>query len=1077
MQCVRCGGQNKASNDYCESCGAPLGIKCDACNHVNGPTSRFCGHCSAALAPASTASDPSSQRILRSLSSKGGERKRLTLLFADIRNSTSLIDSLGDPELGMRRLEPVLNLMKDAVHRYDGIVNKVQGDGVMALFGAPRPHEDHAVRGCLAALAMQDAVARLDDASLQIRVGIHTGEVVVQTVENSIYQTYDAAGANVHLANRMEQMADEGCILITGDTYAGAKQFVEVVPLGIQTVRGIAAPIEVFKLTGLLNAPASGVFRSGRRLTPLIGRSDQFAALEAELANTVGGEGRVVGVAGEAGIGKSRLCFEFAENCRRQGIRVFEARVLAHGRATPFQPVLELLRDYFGIRAKEPVDLSRRRVIERFATLSSSEQVLPLLLEFLGLPDPARVSSKLDPRARKIQLLDFVRSLARSGPSDSATIVLIEDLHWIDAASAEFIEALADAVVGTTTLLIVNFRPGFAASFMQRSHYRLVGMPPLASDHAQLLLHEHFGDDPSLALLSRNIVERAQGNPFFLEELVNAIAERGDFEGERGAYRLKGGIGAIPLPTTVQAVVAARIDHLEEVAKQVLETASVIGRVVSLAILERVTALPHDELAEAIWHLRQAELLYDLPPYDQGLHAFRHPLIQEVAYRSLLNERRRDLHGSIARAMEALFKDQADEQAGLFAYHLEQAGETVKAAQQNVRAAIWVGANDPAQALRSWKKVRELLLEQPASPTTNYLRMMSCGQIVNFSWREGIAADDAKVFFEEAQQLAVALGDMRASALINGAYGRMLANGGSADEYVEITRKALALAEGGTDASVQITLKAILCHALRTSGRMAEALQMNTEAMDRAHEIVKFDRQTLGFDIEVWLAAMRGQTLVVLGRTDEARPFLDRVLQLDEGHVDAIHHVIPSLAYVDIAWAEGDPVLAQIHAERAFSLAVKSGNPYLRVYAQACRGLSHTITGQLGTAIDDLSSALRFARSRKAGLENEARILADLANAYRLNGDPAMALTTADEAIEVAMARHARVPECLGRIVRAEILSASKADDRRAAGVDERNRAEALMRETGALIFENFIKGADAATGMPMPRQIPPIAG
>ena len=256
MQCARCGSQNKAGNDYCEGCGAPLGIKCHACNHINGATSRFCGKCSAALGPAAAAGpDPSSQHILRSLSSKGGERKRLTILFADIRNSTSLIDSLGDPELGMRRLEPVLNLMKDAVDRYDGIVNKTQGDGVMALFGAPRPHEDHAVRGCLAALAMQDGIARLDDPNLQIRVGLHTGEVVVQAVENSIYQTYDAAGASVHLANRMEQMADQGCILITGDTYAGAKQFVEVVPLGLQTVRGIAAPVETFKLTGLLNAP------------------------------------------------------------------------------------------------------------------------------------------------------------------------------------------------------------------------------------------------------------------------------------------------------------------------------------------------------------------------------------------------------------------------------------------------------------------------------------------------------------------------------------------------------------------------------------------------------------------------------------------------------------------------------------------------------------------------------------------------------------------------------------------------------------------------------------------------------
>jgi tetratricopeptide (TPR) repeat protein len=962
----------------------------------------------------------------------------------------------------MRRLEPVLNLMKDAVHRYDGIVAKTQGDGVMALFGAPRPHEDHAVRGCLAALSMQDAIARLDDSDLQIRVGLHTGEVVVQAVENSIYQTYDAAGANVHLANRMEQMADEGCILITGDTYAAAKQFVEVVALGLRAVRGIAVPVETFKVTGLKNAPASELFRSRRRLSPLIGRNDQFAALELELANAVKGDGRVVGVAGEAGIGKSRLCFEFAESCRHRGIRVFEGRVLAHGRATPFQPVLELLRDFFGIHAKDPVEMSRRRVIDRLAALSSSEQAQILLLEFLGLADPARAAPDLPPKARKIELLNFIRTFAHASPRDGATVVLIEDLHWIDAASEEFVEALADAVVGTTTLLLVNFRPGFAAPFMQRTHYRQIGVPPLATEQALQLLHEHFGEDASLVLLSRNIVERAQGNPFFLEELVNAIAERGDFEGVKGAYRLKGGIDVIPLPTTVQAVIAARIDHLEEVAKHVLETASVIGRVVALPILEHVTSLPHEELSEAIWRLRQTELLYDLPPYDQGLHAFRHPLIQEVAYRSLLHERRRDLHGLVASAMETLFKDRAFEQAGLLAYHLEQAGETVKAAGQYARAATWAGVNDSSQALRIWKKVRELLLDQPASTTVNYMRMMASGQIVNHSWREGILADDTAGFFEEALQLAIAANDIRAIVLINAAYGRVLANGGSADEYVERIRKAIALAEGNsTDASVQITLKAVLCHALRLSGRMSEALSINIKATDLLHEVGELDRNWLGFDIEVWLTAMRGQTLVMLGRYDEARPFLDRVLQFDEAHIDTLHYVIPSLAYVDMAWATGDCTLAKTHADRAFSLALKNDKPsqrYFRVYAQASRGLSHTIAGRFDDAIKDFSDALRFARSQKSGLENEARILADLANAYRLNGDIPSALTTVDEAILVAAARHTRVAECLARIVRAEALLESTIENRNTEAKGELKRAEALARSNGIAIFGQLIE-------------------
>jgi tetratricopeptide (TPR) repeat protein len=509
------------------------------------------------------------------------------------------------------------------------------------------------------------------------------------------------------------------------------------------------------------------------------------------------------------------------------------------------------------------------------------------------------------------------------------------------------------------------------------------------------------------------------------------------------------------LPRTVQAVIAARVDRLEEPARNILEIASVIGREFQLSIVDRVAGIPTSELSEAIWHLRQAELVYDLPPYEQGIHAFRHPLIQDVTYRSLLWERRRSVHAAVAEAIQSS-KDFSEERAALLAYHFEQAGEALKAAQLNMRAAVWVGSTDPGQALRSWKKVRELLSDQPTSQSTNYLRMMACGQIVNFGWREGVSAEDSKIYYEEARQLALALGDMRANALINAAYGRILANGGSADEYVDRIREAAAIAEAGPDESVKVTIKAVLCHALRLSGRMSEALQMNSEAMSRAHEIVKFDRQTLGFDINIWLTAMRGQTLVMLGRGDEARPYLDSVLREPEAGVDVIHFAIPSLAYVDLAWGERDPTLAQHHATRAFSLATKSGNPYLRVYAQACRGLAHAIAGNLGGAIDDFTGALRLARSRKAGLENESRILADLANAYWLKGDISNARNCVDEAIMIATARHTRAPECLAHIVRAEIIASTSesVDDPESDLV----RAAQLIQETGASIYEPVLK-------------------
>jgi AAA ATPase-like protein/adenylate/guanylate cyclase family protein len=306
----------------------------------------------------------------------------------------------------------------------------------MALFGTPKPHEDHAVRGCLAGLAMQEAVLRLGDPKLRIRVGLHTGEMVFHNAE----ATYDVSGANVHLASRMQQMAEAGRILLTRDTFAAAKQFVEAEPLGPRSVRGLSAPVEVFELSGLRRAPASEYFRQGPRPTPLCGRDNELAALETELASIMQDEARIVGVVGEAGVGKSRLCYEFGEACRRRDVRVLEARVLEHGGATPFQPVLDLLRDFFGIKAKEPPSVSRQRVVDLLQSRGDFEDTLPLILEFLGIPDPARKVPKLNPDTRKLRLLDFVRRLVHSRPRDEAVLIKVEDLHWIDTACLDFVK-------------------------------------------------------------------------------------------------------------------------------------------------------------------------------------------------------------------------------------------------------------------------------------------------------------------------------------------------------------------------------------------------------------------------------------------------------------------------------------------------------------------------------------------------------------------------------------------------------------------------------------------------------------
>ena len=1068
MQCLSCRASNRASNAFCEACGAALHLTCSTCGKPGRADSRFCGHCGSPFDKTAAAS-LSSQ--LRALSVSGGEYKRLTVLFADIRNSTQLIAGL-DPESAIQRMQPALDAMRDAVHRYDGLVNKTQGDGIMALFGAPHPHEDHAVRGCLAALAMQSAVTRLNDSGLQIRVGVHTGEVVVQAVNNSLYQTYDAAGVAVHLANRLESEAGAGYPLISGSTFAEARQFINARSLGPQQIRGISEPIELFALLGSRPSPASERFRVGPRSSRLNGRDPELALLRSQLAKAQQRDlaaTNVIGIVGDAGLGKSRICFEFAETCRRQGIRVHETRVLSHGRATPFQPVVELLRNAFCIQPDDSRELARQRVTDTLGERGNFDESLPLVLDFLGLQDKAQ-SSRLDPTNRKHKLLSFVRQFVHSRRDDEMVLVLVEDLHWIDQASEEFVEALVDAVVGTKTLLVLNFRPGYSAPWMQRSHYHQITLAPLDPNGSNGLLNELLGNDPSLSALTRDISERAQGNPFFIEELVRSLAERGDFEGERGAYRLKDASKAIPLPSTVQAVLAARIDSLPDAVRQLLQPAAVIGREVPLAILERIAPMPPDQLTQSLLQLRRAELLYELPPFSNSVHAFRHPLIQDVAYQSLLQSRRRELHKAAADAFAEHFKDSLDEHSGLIAYHLEQAGDLLGAAQAHARAAIWIGARDPSQALRSWIKTRQLLADQPSSKTVDYLRMMACGQVVNFGWREGIPVEEGRVYFEEAKQIASRTGNLQANAMIHAGFGRLLAVRGSADEYAAKAQEAVALGKLANDASLEVMLKAGLCHALRLAGGLNEALEVNIEATERAHEVNKLHRQMLGFDIEPWLTALRGQLLLTLGRHDDARTFLDRVIQMDSSQINVADHVMPSISYVDLAWLTGDALLAQQHAERAFTLAQQSGSPYLQTYATAARGLSHIVHNEPRAAIEDLTAAIEFARRRRAGLEYEPRILADLAYAHLLDGNIPVAQLTADDAIRIATARNTRIAECLARIVRARALLAR--DDSDVGEIEgELQRAETLITEISARSFAPLVRSVRATLAERRPKR------
>lgn len=1000
MRCTSCETENAIDSRFCTSCGAALGRLCSSCSHHNLATAQFCTQCGTALerAPASTVPPT-------------GELKQITILFADVFGSTELIEAL-DPEDAYRRLSPSIDAMKEAVHRFEGTVVKIQGDGIMALFGTPNPQEDHAVRACCAALAMQAAFKALPSGTPPVRVGLHSGEVLARVVANDFSNELDATGPAVHIANRLQNMAPPGGVALSSSTLRGARQFVSVDSLGTQPIRGLSTPIEIFLLTGLRRGPNSQRFSGEVGRSGFVGRDAELLLLERGLERASEGDGCAVGLVADAGMGKSRLCFEFAEQCRSRGVRVLEGRALAHSRATPFEAVIDVVKAYFEITPDDTPERARGKIATVLKSIGADFGTdLALLFDFLGIGDPAVAVPRSDPAARRERLNGLFRRLIRTAGARSPAVILIEDLHLLDSGSESLLEVLSDALPGTRILFVVNFRPGYAATWMHSDHYDQFSLAPLRRSDADSLAARLLGDDESTLPLLALIADRACGNPLFIEELVRKFEESGHLAGERGAYRLLRPPDMHLVPDTVQAIIGARIDGRTDAEKSILQTAAVIGREFALPVLARLVGSLASQLGSMMHRLAGAGLVYETGTAgSEGLFAFRHPMVQDVAYRSILSEKRRNLHAAVAAELEKTLPDPNGAQASFVAYHWEEAGNPLQAASYSMKSGTWHGTRDPAQALQAWKHARRLLIGLSLQGPQRYPLLMASGQIVNLAWREGLTAADVEPYYVEALAIARELGDMRAVTLVTAAYGRALAASGSAEDYVTTVAGVLAMVDDSPrHASLKAVLTAILCHALRLAGDLPRALDANDRALARVTDVDEIDQQTLGFSIAVWVRGMRAQILAMMGRFDEAQPLVDALIAADEATVDVLHRLQAHAVQCDIAWATGDVERLQAHSDQALQLAERSGNPYLLVYGKGYAGLAQAMRGAHSDATTTLSEALAYARRRNAGLENEARLLADLAHVQLRAGLTDRARGTAEEAAAVARRRGAKV--------------------------------------------------------------------
>jgi adenylate cyclase len=1034
---------NPTGNRFCENCGKQLQLTCLRCGHDVNLLARFCGNCGSVLSAGGTV-------LATDAAPKWGELKQATVLFADIVGSTDLVAHM-NPEEAMARLRPAVLRMRHSVERFGGTVLRTLGDGVMAMFGVPRALEGHALLACQAALHMQSAFKHGAD-GLRIRVGLHSGQVASDPEDAEDGRGGGAHGVTIHLASRVIALAQPGGICVTEACRAFAGPGCETESMGPHQLKGIPQPVNILRLTGAVSGAPH------RPLTPettFRGRRSELARLVAALDEARADRSKTMAVAGEPGAGKSRLCQEFAQVCRERGTPVHEVRAQLYGHALPLQPILELFRvHFFGLGSNDDAAAARERIAARFAPVTTSASDLQLLHEFFGVARPDAPALALGPRARQSRLLAVVRDLIRH-EAHVERVIVIEDLHWLDEASEEFVSAFVEAVAGTRTFLLLNYRSAYRAPWLGTELFEQIDLAELAAAEMDALVAELLAPLTPLPDIARLVCRRASGNPFFAEELVRTLAETNVISADTGLPT--GGLEAVEraLPATIEAVIGARLDRIGEPERTLLQMCSIIGKEIPLAVLEHVASPIASHIQIGLDGLCRAGLILPQPADGGRRFAFRHPLIQEVAYGAQLKVRRGQVHANVAAAMELYYAEQIDEYAALIAYHFEQADQFLPAARYNARAATWVAPSDSRRAMATWRKVRELLKHAPAGAEVDSLMVLAFAKSAWLSWREGTPTNEVMPFIHEARRIA-GTRDARIMRLLLFLEGRMLqANGGSVDRYAELVRQALATMEPDAPPGSKVLLHIGLCQAYGWAGMFGKALEASDAALAGIAAVDRFEEDFIGYSLKHWLIVLRGRLLSRLGRLDEAARCLSEIMGLAPHTVDPVLLQIAHYGMTEVACAGDDFERAEHHALTVSRIAEKQDNAYLSCFAHACAALVDQTRERFVPAIAGFRQALERVRHHNVAKEFETELLACLAECCWAVGDLHSAQIFCTEAIALSHERSNRHQHVRALVIASAVLQA-KGDAGSLREAEELlARARSLVRasKAGALSF------------------------
>ncbi len=898
MKCPNCEHENAADAKFCDQCATLLRRVCVRCGGELSSLARFCPQCGDPVklladlrfaSPKSYTPQRLVEKILTSRAALDGERKQVTVLFADIKGSMEVFADR-DPEAAQKLFDPVLECMIEAVHRYEGTVNRILGDGIMALFGAPIAHEDHAVRACYAALRMQETVSRYanevrrsDGLALTIRVGLNSGEIVVCAIGNDLHLDYTVVGQTANVAARLEQMAKPGSVLTTSNTFELAEGFLAMKSLGPVPVKGLALPIEVYEVSGIGDARTRLQIAARRGLTQFAGRDLELEQLRRTQLLVRQGRGQVVAIVGEAGLGKSRLVREFIHSDDTANCLVLESNSVSYGHAAPYLSIIELLRNYLKINVHHDRQFIRERVAGKiFALDSTLHDAIPPLLDLLDSLDDTDPFRSLDLIQRRQYTYKAVVRLLLRETRVQPIVAVFEDLHWTDSLSVGLLNELVVGARDARLLIAVTYRPEYRDEWRSQPNYRQLRLGPLESDGLGDFLQGLLGPDPSLHTLKNFLAERASGNPFFVEEIVRSLVGTRVLGGERGSYRLARPFSGIEVPPTVRAVLAARIDALPAIDKHLLQEAAVIGKDVPFTLLHAICGLREDELRSILDNLQAAELLYLTQLFPDLEYTFKHALTHDVTYKGVLHKRCRDIHARIVNALEKLYADRLGEQVERLAHHAVRGELKEKAVDYLQQAGRKAAARSALADARSWfEQALELLNSLPESQD-----LMEQAFEIRLELRPVLRQlGEVRKMLEhlrEAEALAERLNDDRRLGRVCGLMTTVLSTLDELEEALVMGTRAVEISTRAGDSRLRIMTKSCLEQAYYYRGDYEHVLESATGNL--AALPTEWDHEFFGMAVP---PSIFGRTYLImslaeLGRFAEAAKYAAEGIELAE---------------------------------------------------------------------------------------------------------------------------------------------------------------------------------------------------